>query len=82
MSWNIVRSYHQFVNYTNKFGLPQLISFDYDLGYPDNKTGYDAIKWLVEYCYNNHSELPICYVHSANHNIRCYVKNAKKHLDI
>ena len=31
--WVIVRSFHEFVNYINKFGLPDYISFDHDLGF-------------------------------------------------
>jgi hypothetical protein len=31
-NWDIVRSYGEFVNYINTNGLPDLISFDHDLG--------------------------------------------------
>lgn len=96
--WAIVRDYHQFVNYITKFGLPDFISFDHDLSYDHyleenqsdieygsliEKTGYDASKWLVNYCEENDLLLPEFYVHSANpvgkKNIECYLENFKKH---
>jgi hypothetical protein len=96
--WAIVRDYHQFVNYITKFGLPDFISFDHDLSYEHyleenqsdieygsliEKTGYDASKWLVNYCEENDLCLPDFYVHSANpvgkKNIECYLENFKKH---
>lgn len=30
------------------------------------KTGLDCAKWLVDYCMDNNSDLPIFYSHSAN----------------
>ena len=106
--WAIVRDFHQFVDYIQKYGLPDYISFDHDLGMehtrfyfqngghespPDpltadfkEKTGYDAAKWLVNYCVENGKKLPTFYVHSANpigaKNIRYYLKNAEKHLNV
>jgi hypothetical protein len=104
--WVIVRDFHQFVNYINKYGIPEFVSFDHDLGFehtrfffnngghenpPDpidgdfkEKTGYDAAKWLVEYCINNDKKIPKWFVHSANpvgnRNIREYLKNAEKYI--
>lgn len=106
--WVIVRDFYQFVDYIQKYGLPDYISFDHDLGMehtrfyfqngghespPDpltadfkEKTGYDAAKWLVNYCVENGKKLPTFYVHSANpigaKNIRDYLKNAEKHLNV
>ena len=106
--WVIVRNYHQFVNYIQKYGLPEYISFDHDLGlehvkyYFDNgghasppdpskvnfkeKSGYDAAKWLVDYCVDKEKPLPRHYVHSHNPigaaNIRQYLKNAERHLGL
>lgn len=95
--WVIVRDYYQFVNYIKKFGLPEFISFDHDLSYEHyleenqsnieyetliEKTGYDASKWLVDYCMENGLDIPNYYVHSANpvgkQNIESYLENAKK----
>ena len=39
--WVIVRSYHEFVNYITKFGLPTFISFDHDLG-------FEHTRWYFE----------------------------------
>jgi hypothetical protein len=103
-NWVIARNYHEFVNFIQKFGLPDFISFDHDLGFehtrwfynngghespPDpmeanfkEKTGYDAAKWLCEYCLDNNLKLPKYKVHSANpvgkQNIISYLENFKK----
>ena len=55
----------EFENYIKENGLPDLISFDNDLGI-GNGEGYDCAKWLVEYCMNNNVHLPEWYVHSTN----------------
>lgn len=104
--WVIVRDFYQFVNYIQKHGLPDFISFDHDLGFehtkyyfengghdspPDplnanfkEKTGYDAAKWLCEFCLDNDLKLPRYFVHSHNPvgaaNIKAYLENFKKHL--
>ena len=59
-SWTIVRSYDDFVAYISRYGVPDLISFDHDLG--AGKSGYDCAKWLMEngYC------LKMWRVHSMN----------------
>ncbi|WBL22311.1 cyclic-phosphate processing receiver domain-containing protein [Zunongwangia sp. HRR-M8] len=47
----VVRTYDEFVNYIQKNGLPDFISFDNDLGLDKNENlapdGYAAAKWLV-----------------------------------
>jgi len=82
-NWKIVRDYNQFVSYIQKNGLPKAISFDHDLGCEayrkcigvktinyeelEEKTGYHAAKWLVEYCMDNgFIELPTYYIHTMN----------------
>ena len=64
--WIIVRDYLQFINWITQNGLPELISFDHDLGESDERTGMDCAKWLVEYCLDNKLQLPQWAVHSAN----------------
>jgi hypothetical protein len=50
------------------------------------KTGFECAKWLVEYCLDNSLKLPEFLVHSANpvgaDNIKRYLENAKKHLEL
>lgn len=41
-----------------------LITIDYDVF--ENRTGYHAAEWLLEYCYNKSLNLPIMMVHSQN----------------
>jgi hypothetical protein len=77
--WDIVRSYDEFVTWIKENGLPDEVSFDHDLAdvsyNPDTRkeqfkyhetTGYDAAKWLCEYCWTNGLPLPSWNVHSAN----------------
>ena len=64
--WIILRNYLEFTNWITNFGLPDLISFDHDLGEADEHTGMDCAKWLVNYCLDNNCALPQWAVHSAN----------------
>lgn len=93
--WEIVRNYDDFVSWINVNGLPDEVSFDHDLadahynpstwvsGFVYNeKTGYDAAKWLCDYCWQNGLPLPNWNVHSANpvgsENIISLLKNFEK----
>lgn len=74
--WDIAKDYSEFVEYIEKNGVPDIISFDHDLSdeyYESNdvknykeKTGYDCAKWLCEYCLENKIPLPEYIVHSMN----------------
>jgi hypothetical protein len=77
--WIIVRDYKEFVNYIQENGLPDVISFDHDLGHQENisnnpinqiqireMNGYDCAKWVCNYCADNGLPLPEWHVHSAN----------------
>lgn len=96
--WEVVRSTEEFVRIIEKRGLPILVSFDHDLadvhynpstrkeGFTyHEKTGYDAAKWLVNYCIDKHQKLPTWLVHSQNpvgaENIRKLLENFQKHQD-
>jgi hypothetical protein len=41
---------------------------EYNKGYDNfkDKTGYDCVKWLSDYCVENIIPMPKCYVHSMN----------------
>lgn len=68
-----VKKYHEFVSWITENGLPDGICFDHDLSdihinkstYKE-KTGYDAAKWLVEYCLDNKLKIPKWNIQSAN----------------
>ena len=77
--WFIVRSYNDFVDWIEKNGLPDFISFDHDLAdvhytidfskFNDGgkeKTGYECAKWLVDYCMDMKIQIPNFIVHSQN----------------
>ena len=68
--WDVVINYDEFVSYITKNGLPDFISFDHDLadehyiGTDTNeKTGFEAAKWLVDWCFDNKKSLPDFVVH-------------------
>jgi|TARA_R110000782_G_scaffold108447_1_gene197017 hypothetical protein len=87
--WIIARSFSEFIDIVRLNGLPEIVSFDNDLGDVDNiieKTGYDCSKWLCEYCQDNNLNFPHYYIHSMNptgaNNIRTYIENYIKHVEI
>ena len=72
-----VKNLYQFIEYIEKNGVPEFVSFDHDLnnrgggeGLSDeqklNNNGVNAAKWLVSYCKKMGQPLPKFYVHSAN----------------
>jgi hypothetical protein len=67
---------HYHINF-NYWELDPSIREQYD------DTGYDAAKWLCDYCQKHSLKLPECYVHSANpvgrENIKSYLENFEKH---
>lgn len=93
--WTVVRSYNEFVNFIKVNGIPDEVSFDHDLAFTDfdtsptgefqEKTGYDAAKWLCDYCWTNGLPVPKWNVHSANpvgrQNIEDLMKNMQKKLN-
>lgn len=52
----------------------------------DGKTGYDAAKWLCDYCQDRNLKFPKYFVHSMNpigrQNILGYIESWKKHCEI
>lgn len=81
--WDIVRNYDEFVFWVRLNGVPDEVSFDHDLGDDNVKTGYDAAKWLGQYCIEKNILFPKWNVHSANPvgkaNIEAYIQNVIKH---
>lgn len=80
-SWQVVRDYYQFINFIQRYGIPNVVSLDHDLSQEhylnENQTdinyeamkiptGYHAAKWLIEYCKENNKKLPEIKVHSEN----------------
>jgi hypothetical protein len=73
--WNIVRNLEEAKDWVLKNGIPDVISFDHDLGeqhyagdYDDGKTGYDFALWLVEHDLDTNT-MPVDFkftVHSKN----------------
>ena len=59
-----LRTYNEFVQWVSASGLPDAICFDHDLG--EQKSGFDAAKWLTEYCLEENRPLPLWNIQSAN----------------
>jgi hypothetical protein len=86
-SWQIARTVCEAKHYLGS-GKVTEVSFDHDLGDVDEKmihqekTGYDAAKYLVDYCLDNSLTLPNFFVHSqndvGNENITKLLLNFKK----
>jgi hypothetical protein len=90
--WTIVRSYDEFVKTIQEKGMPEFISFDHDLaeehyregyrgaepvyGVYKEKTGYEAAKWLRQYCDERGLRVPAFTVHSMNPIGRVNITNA------
>lgn len=86
-TWEIAKSYTEFVKIIQARGMPGFISFDHDLPYqnpehPVEKSGYDCARWLIEYCMKTSQPLPEFQVHSMNPNgkinIQCLLDSYKK----
>lgn len=81
-----VKTFENFCDIIAEGNIPEIICFDHDLGENFDgslrKSGYDAAKYLVEYCLNSDIELPIYFVQSANPvgkmNIEGLLKNFEK----
>lgn len=59
-----VKSYKEFVVHIAAYGLPDAICFDHDLG--EGKSGYDAAKWVVNFCLDFQVSPPLYNVQSSN----------------
>lgn len=74
--WVVLRSGQQFYDWVELHGLPDLVSFDHDLGGIDENgnevdpatvpSGMDCAHFLVNYCLDHDLPLPRFKVHSAN----------------
>ena len=62
-----VHNIDEFSNWIVKNGLPDLVSFDHDLGKGVAK-GVECARWLRRYCDENRLDMPKWFVHSANVN--------------
>lgn len=78
-----VKSYEEFCDYINKFGVPDVICFDNDLG--TGMEGHDCAKYLVKYILDNDIKKDFHFlVQSSNpparENIIVLLNNLKKFL--
>jgi hypothetical protein len=77
-----VKNYDDFVEWIENNSLPAMICFDHDLG--GDKTGYDAAKYVVNYCFDHGVSIPRYNIQSANpvgvKNINQLIQGAIKHI--
>lgn len=77
------QNYDLFCEYISNHKMPDAICFDHDLG--EGPSGYDAAKFLVEYCMDNNAPLPEFASQSSNptgrENIISLLTNFKKHYE-
>lgn len=59
-----LKSFDEFVQWISHNGLPDAICFDHDLGL--GPSGFDAAKWLTDYCLDSGASLPAWNIQSAN----------------
>jgi hypothetical protein len=85
-TWHIARNFYDAVWYVTNYGLPYQISFDHDLGSPQNMTGYDFAKWLCAYIEDYELDFPEDFeyhIHSQNpvgaENIRAFMESFKRY---
>ncbi|MBL1408709.1 cyclic-phosphate processing receiver domain-containing protein [Sphingobacterium faecale] len=68
--WTVVRTYEDFVQRITMDDSYRRVSLDHDLGEDPNgqelPSGYDAIKWLVEYILDENHPIPEVFCHSQN----------------
>jgi hypothetical protein len=84
--WQVARHYYSFISLIEKHGLPDFISWDYDLdqhGFPEitnlnYKNGLDCAKWTIDYCEKNKLSFPKSIVHSQNPEGRIYIYDTIK----
>src|SRR5579859_2852646 len=95
VEWVIVRNFEEFVAYIKCNGCPAIVAFDHDLGpehyifdwsgsdtCPSQLSGYDCVKWLVEYCEEHNHKFPEYYLHTMNDqgllNMKGYIESYRK----
>lgn len=69
-----VHNINEFQKYIMSNGMPDLVSFDHDLGAGLEK-GSECAKWLKNYCLQNKINFPKYYIHSANNNAQKLIPN-------
>ena len=67
-----VKNIEEFTNYIIENGVPEFVSFDFDLKNGRTKVdgpvpnGGDCTQWLINYCKENNIKMPKCFAHTAN----------------
>ena len=75
-----IKDYRSFVEYIGNGQLPDVVDFDHDLG--EGESGYDCVKFLVNWCIDHGAGLPEIEIHTSNpvgrDNIKSIVDSFRK----
>lgn len=81
--WVVVRSYGEFLLTLQTRGIPDLVSFDYDL--KSGNTGLTCIDALILECSQEKVPLPRCLTHSSlmmyNHDLQKLLEEGRQFLE-
>lgn len=70
----VVKNIQSFIEHITKYGLPEAVLFDNDLGHKKgNGSGAECAVWLVNYCLDNSLKLPEWSIISANPYGKCRI---------
>ena len=64
--WSVVTSFYAFCDWVRANGVPDVVSFDHDLGGIKELTGFECAKWLKLYCRTTGVEYPKILIHTMN----------------
>ena len=77
LNFTWVKTFEQFTEYIMRNGIPEMVSFDYDLGKGLVK-GSACAAWLVNFCKKKGQPMPKTFIHSANPRGSVEIANALK----
>jgi len=66
--WSIVKSFNEMVEWVKENGVPDVVTFDHDLGDTSEleMKGVQCARWMIEFCMKNLVPVPEYNVHSSN----------------
>lgn len=66
LEWVIVRDFWEFKGAIRERGVPNVVTFDHDLGMPINENGWMCAELLAHYCVGKNIQVPTSYFHTMN----------------
>ena len=82
LEWVVIRNFWEFKKVICGSGIPDVVTFDHDLGIPINENGMMCAELLANYCVSHNIEVPTSYFHTMNmigkDNMISSLRSAKK----